>query len=170
MYVTLHPQLTYVKYVASFARAFRKAVGEAPGAYRKRSQSAADRYGNVILFDRLEISNATKAQSDAIWVLIGRFVKRELPPRRRACIMLLKAFPLEYRGKVTAENAAAFARRQNALMRLFERRLSMQALMGGENGWMWRNFNYPTPPRKRRSRPEGSKYELQNQTARRLSR
>ena len=84
--------------------------------------------------------------------------------------MLLKAFPLEYRGKVTAENAAAFARRQNALMRLFERRLSMQALMGGENGWMWRNFNYPTPPRKRRSRPEGSKYELQNQTARRLSR
>jgi hypothetical protein len=41
----------------------------------------------------------------------------------RCAVMALKAFPLDYEGKVTQETQLAFARRQRALTRLYLRRL-----------------------------------------------
>jgi hypothetical protein len=62
-------------------------------------------------------------------------------------IMILKAFPLEYEGTVTAANELAFKRRQAALMRYYAASLGMHvfAQATGRDGWM-----YAVPERLRR--------------------
>ncbi|WP_375292399.1 hypothetical protein [Sphingomonas melonis] len=54
-------------------------------------------------------------------------------------LMILKAFPLEYEGKVTEENGLAFERRQTALMRYYASSLGMLPFPDdtGESGWMY---------------------------------
>jgi hypothetical protein len=53
--------------------------------------------------------------------------------------MILKAFPLEYEGNVTATNEAAFKRRQAALIRYYTSTLDMLPFPGttGADGWMY---------------------------------
>ena len=86
-------------------------------------------FGNVVIFDRLEIDVKTKSQSVAVWVLINKLISRQfLNPRtrkqNRAAIFLIKPFPLEYEGKITEENGAAFERRRAAMIRHYGARLS----------------------------------------------
>jgi hypothetical protein len=63
--------------------------------------------------------------------------------------MVLKAFPLEYEGKITAENRAAFGRRQLALIRLYERRLGFRPVPHkalADEGWVLRLINDHAAP------------------------
>jgi hypothetical protein len=65
----------------------------------------------------------TYGDVDAVWLIIDALLTRI---RRGMAVMVLKAFPLEYEGEITAENRTAFARRQRALIRLYERRLEQR--------------------------------------------
>lgn len=64
-------------------------------------------------------------------VLGGLFAERSL--------LILKAHPLEYEGKVCEETRDAFGRRQRALMRHYERSLAVRPFSGedGRSGWMY---------------------------------
>jgi hypothetical protein len=44
-------------------------------------------------------------------------------------VMVLKAFPLDYEGEVTAENRPAFEHRQRALIRLYQRRIGFEPVV-----------------------------------------
>jgi hypothetical protein len=98
-------------------------------------------YGDICSFDRLVIDAKTLADVEAAWQIINALVARI---RRSMAAMVLKAFPLEYEGKITAENRSAFVRRQRALIRLYERRLGFRSVphkaLAGE-GWMLRLLN-----------------------------
>jgi hypothetical protein len=61
----------------------------------------------------------------------------KLAPKR--ALLLLKAYPLEYEGRVTAENAGAQARRQRALIRLYRQSMGAEPLPApaGDEGWMY---------------------------------
>jgi len=54
-------------------------------------------------------------------------------------LMILKAFPLEYEGKVTDENRDLFLHRQRAMKRHYQRIFAVSAFPGidGESGWMY---------------------------------
>jgi hypothetical protein len=113
-------------------------------------------YGNIVLFDRLQIERAATAYSATIWQFIADLIAREYPPRGRqsqqTSIIVLKAFPLAYEGEVTDSNNAAFERRQRALIRHYQRRLSAQEFDGGTPGWMWIEINCPLKPSAKRRR------------------
>ena len=79
-------------------------------------------YGDLCSFDRLVIDAKTLADVDAVWSIIDALLTRI----RRGMAVMLKAFPLEYEGKITAGNRAACERRQRALVRLYERRLGFR--------------------------------------------
>jgi hypothetical protein len=70
--------------------------------------------------------------SAAVNVLIQRLFKGR-------SLLILKAFPLEYEGRVTGANAGSFHRRQKAMKRHYERILGVSPFPGadGENGWMY---------------------------------
>jgi hypothetical protein len=94
--------------------------------------------GDLASFDRLLIDANTSAEVESAWELIHALLKRI---RRGLAVMLLKAFPLEYEGKVTEESRPAFARRQRALIRLYRRRLSVEPAPRealAKEGWMLR--------------------------------
>jgi hypothetical protein len=107
-------------------------------------------YGNVAHFERLRIEAASAAQSAAVWALIHRLVEREFRARKRASIIVLKAFPLEYEGTTTDANRAAFEHRQRAMMRHYLHRLNARPLGRklGKDGWMWVEINCPLRPKK----------------------
>jgi hypothetical protein len=114
-------------------------------------------FGNVVIFDRLEINAKTKAQSTAVWVLINRLISRQFFERRgkrnRAAIILIKPFPLEYEGKVTNENKHAFERRRAAMIRHYQARLGAKLLDDNSADrwiWMWIDTGCPIKPRKLR--------------------
>jgi hypothetical protein len=114
-------------------------------------------FGNVVIFDRLEIDAKTAAQSAAVWVLINRLISRQfLKPRNRkqnrAAIFIMKPFPLEYEGKVTEENNAAFERRRTAMIRHYGVRLNAKLLGDNPDRWMWIDTGCPIKPRKVRQR------------------
>ncbi|MFB9265375.1 hypothetical protein ACFFWD_19825 [Bradyrhizobium erythrophlei] len=98
-------------------------------------------YGDVCSFDRLVIDANAWADVEAAWQIIDALLKRI---RRSMAVMVLKAFPLEYEGKVTAENRPAFERRQRALVRLYRRRIGFEPVPHkslADEGWMMRLFN-----------------------------
>jgi hypothetical protein len=70
-------------------------------------------YGDVCSFDRLVIAAKTSADVEAAWQIIDALLTRL---RRGMAAIVLKAFPLDYEGEVTAENQPAFDRRQRALI------------------------------------------------------
>lgn len=103
-------------------------------------------YGTIVRFERLVVSS----HSPAIWALISRLIGREF--MRRGSIMMLKAFPLEYEGRLGANAPIAFRhrfkRRCKAMQRHYRHRLEMRIVPGsyGRDGWMWRPLRYcPTP-------------------------
>jgi hypothetical protein len=108
-------------------------------------------YGNVVVFDRLQIDAKTAAQSDAVWALINKFIDRQFRKNRwtRASMILLKPFPLEFENNITDENEAAFKHRRAAMIRLYGRRMKAK-LLSDDIVWMWVNINCPIKPRKPR--------------------
>jgi hypothetical protein len=86
--------------------------------------------------------------SAAVNTLIGRLFKGR-------SLLILKAFPIEYEGRVTAENSDSFLRRQRAMKHHYQRILAVFPLPGidGERGWMYsipeRLRNIISPPQGR---------------------
>lgn len=98
-------------------------------------------YGDVCSFDRLVIDARVSTDVEAAWQVINALLRRI---QRRLAVMVLKAFPLEYEGNVTAESRPAFERRQRALIRLYRRRIKFEPMPHkalAEEGWMMRLFN-----------------------------
>jgi hypothetical protein len=103
-------------------------------------------YGDVCNFDRLVIDAKASTEVEAAWQIIDALIWRI---RRGMAVMVLKAFPLEYEGNVTAENRPAFERRQRALIRLYQRRIGFEPVPRKElakEGWMMRLFNDGAQP------------------------
>jgi hypothetical protein len=110
-------------------------------------------FGTVVRFERLAISRSSR--SVQIWQLISHVVEREF--MRRGSILLLKAFPLEYEGRLTKESPAAlpkrFRQRCMAMRRHYRYRIGVAPVPGnyGRDGWMWRALRFcPTPRMKRK--------------------
>lgn len=125
-------------------------------AAERESGESPLNYGTIAVFERLGISGATASQSVAIWQLIDDLIGREFRSYRgkrpRASVIVMKAFPLEYEGKVTKQNHMAFVRRQAAMMRHYHRRMGAKPFDGGEPGWMWIEINCPPKPKTPRRR------------------
>jgi hypothetical protein len=114
-------------------------------------------FGNVVIFDRLEINAKTKLQSVAVWVLVTELISRQfLKPgdgkRNGAAIFLIKPFPLEYEGNITKVNGAAFERRRAAMIRHYGARLNAELLGDDSDRWMWIDTHCPIKPRKAKRR------------------
>ena len=112
-------------------------------------------YGTVVRFERLAIKSTSR--SPDVWSLISELIGREFA--RRGSLLMLKAFPLEYEGRASADSPAAirkrFRRRCIAMRRYYAHRLGMSAVPGpyGEEGWMWRALKFcPEPSIEKRKR------------------
>ncbi len=75
--------------------------------------------------------------TDAVNILIDQHINEE------KALMILKAYPLEYEGRVPVgdrERKLAFTRRQTVLMDYYEKVLGVSRLPGlyGREGWMWK--------------------------------
>jgi hypothetical protein len=95
-------------------------------------------FGDVCVFETLAIEAKTSADTHAVWQSINALLWRL---RRNLAVIILRAFSLEFHGKVTDENFADFRRQQLALMRLFRRRLKLEPVAHqelAEEGWMLR--------------------------------
>lgn len=79
-------------------------------------------YGTVVIFSRLAIDSRLDVGRNAL-VRLGEFLQVEFG--RRASVLLLKAFPLEFENSVTTKNDRQLAldRRSQAMFRLYERSL-----------------------------------------------
>jgi hypothetical protein len=62
-------------------------------------------YGDLCSFDRLVIDAKTLADVEAVWQIVNALVMRI---RRGVAVMVLKAFPLDYEGKITEDSQPAF--------------------------------------------------------------
>jgi hypothetical protein len=103
-------------------------------------------YGDLCSFDRLVIDAKTSADVDAAWQIIAALLTRI---RRGIAVVVLKAFPLDYEGKVTAENRPALDRRRRALIRLYQRRIGFELVPHkalADEGWMLRMLNAAARP------------------------
>jgi hypothetical protein len=92
-------------------------------------------YGDIVELNRVWMSAPFSKRgrfSAAANTLIGHLFKGR-------SLLILKAFPLEYEGEVTDENAASFLRRQKAMKRHYQRIFDVSAFPGtdGEGGWMY---------------------------------
>lgn len=92
-------------------------------------------YGPIVELRRAWANPATsrggRFASGLNFLLDGLFARRAL--------LILKAFPLEYEGSVSARTEAAFRRRRSALMRYYSSTLGVQPLPSGAGaeGWMY---------------------------------
>lgn len=102
-------------------------------------------YGTLVRFERLAIDTIKDPQRLA-WPYIVRALDREFT--KRAALMLLKAFPLEYESQVTDDNREAFERRLAAMARLYRHRLGALPLPNrwGDKGWMWLPLRFDEDP------------------------
>lgn len=120
-------------------------------AAERRTYTSPLDYGHVVSFDRLRVEHATAAQSATIWRLIDDLIRREFRGqnrrRGRASIIVMKAFPLKYEGKVTKDNETTFDRRQAAMIRHYRHRMGAVPFDGGEPGWLWIEINCPLQPK-----------------------
>ena len=103
-------------------------------------------YGEVCIFDKLVVEARTSGQVDSVWHAINTLINRV---SGRTAVMMAKAFPLEYEGRVTDKNRPIFQRRQHALIRLYRRRLRLEPVPHSElaeEGWMFRLFKEGARP------------------------
>jgi hypothetical protein len=103
-------------------------------------------YGDLCSFDRLVIDAKTSADIEVAWQIIDALLTRI---RRGTAVMVLKAFPLEYEGKLAAENRLALDRRRRALIRLYQRRIGFELVPQralADEGWMLRMLNAAARP------------------------
>jgi hypothetical protein len=105
-------------------------------------------YGSLIHFSRMIIEARTASESVSVWDLISALIAREFGPRSLASIIFVKPFPLEYEG-AGEDHTSAFHRRNDAMLRLYRRRLRIKPL-GGSKDWFWidleRGCRPPTAP------------------------
>lgn len=111
-------------------------------------------YGALIEF---QVAWQAPDAPPGLWHRAAEYFIHRFYSRRRASVLLLKAFPLEYEGADTEKNGleAGFASRSRAMQRLYSRCLSVSPFPGkpGKDGWMWRLLNDGAPkPRARRRR------------------
>lgn len=96
-------------------------------------------YGDIVELNRAwmsaAFSNARRFSAAANTLIDNLYRNRSL--------LILKAFPLEYEGKVAARNEASFLRRQKAMQRHYSRIFGVAPFPGadGRAGWM-----YSIPP------------------------
>ncbi len=103
-------------------------------------------YGDLCSFDRLVIDAKTSADVEAAWQIIDALLTYI---RRGVAVMVLKAFPLDYEGKVTEENQPAFEQRRRALSRLYQSRLGLTPVphkAWADEGWMLHLFDEGAGP------------------------
>lgn len=105
-------------------------------------------YGNIVLFSRLAIDSRLDAGREALNRL-GEYLTIEFG--RRASVMLLKAFPLEFENALTGDDGrrrAKLQHRSRAMLRMYARSLCVQPLpdQGVFSGWMWRQMRYCPDP------------------------
>lgn len=108
-------------------------------------------YGDIVEIDRLwmdpRFSRNGRLKQSISALLNHLFQDRSL--------LILKAFPLEYEGKVSELNCDAFDHRMRAMMRHYARTLGVAAFPGasGRDGWMYaipdRLVGIVPPPRER---------------------
>ncbi len=109
-------------------------------------------YGNAVHFDRLVVRSEADPDRMAL-KLIARGIEREF--MRRASVLLLCAFPLEFENEGPDEPERAnflFARRRRAMLRRYRSVLGLRHVqwgVGRKYGWMWRPLRYcPEPVRR----------------------
>lgn len=110
-------------------------------------------YGNAVHFDRLVVRSETDPDRRAL-KLIARGIEREF--MRRASVLMLCAFPLEFENEGPEEPERAsflFARRRRAMFRRYHSILGLSPVRWGAGrkyGWMWRPLRYCPEPTKQR--------------------
>lgn len=92
-------------------------------------------YGDIVELNRAWMESSLSGRgrfSAATNSLIGHLFKGR-------SLLMLKAFPLEYEGKVAIENKESFLHRQRAMMRHYQRILAVSPFPGGDgkDGWMY---------------------------------
>lgn len=95
-------------------------------------------YGRVLELNRLWVSPQHSRQG--IWIpVVNELFKRV---NRQTAIVIAKAYPLEYEGKLPegAPERPAFERRRLAMIRYYGRHLDLRPLPGdsGRRGWIWK--------------------------------
>ena len=111
-----------------------------------QTESSPFDYGSFVLFDRLRIEAVSANELKVVWDLIKMVLSRLR--RAGAAGVILKAFPLEYEGKVTDDNRNAFELRQRAMLRHYSRHLGVRTLPGeaGRSGWQLLPMRWPIDP------------------------
>jgi hypothetical protein len=93
-------------------------------------------YGNVLELNRLWV----EPTAAGTWIPVVDQLLRRV--QRRTAIVIAKAYPLEYEGKLPdgAPERPAFEQRRRAMLRLYGNRLDLHPLPGrsGEQGWIWK--------------------------------
>lgn len=104
-------------------------------------------YGTVVIFSRLAIDSSLDTGRKALGRL-SEYLKMEFG--RRASILLLKAFPLEFENSVGPEKdrQLMLQRRSQAMLRLYSVTLRVRPLPDQtfHPGWMWRPLRYCPAP------------------------
>jgi hypothetical protein len=95
-------------------------------------------YGSVLEINRVWIE--PRHGRSGVWIPVVKELLSRV--RRRTAIIVAKAYPLEYEGKLPSDapERAAFERRRRAMFRFYGRHLGLHPLPGrsGEDGWIWR--------------------------------
>lgn len=105
-------------------------------------------FGTIVLFSRLVIDSRLDSGRAALDRL-GEYLMIEFG--RRASVLLLKAFPLEFAnalGPGHEHRRASFERRSRAMLRMYGASLRARPLPDQEAyaGWMWRSLRYCPDP------------------------
>ena len=95
-------------------------------------------YGNVLELSRLWVEPGHSATG--LWIPVAHDLLRRV--EHQTAIVIAKAYPLEYEGKLPegAPERPAFERRRRAMIRYYGQHLALRPLPGksGEEGWLWR--------------------------------
>jgi len=96
-------------------------------------------YGSVLELNRLWVEPGQR--TSGVWIPVVHELFRRV--RRQTAIIIAKAYPLEYEGKLPdgAPERSAFERRRRAMTRYYQRHLGLRPLPGpfGEEGWVWKS-------------------------------
>lgn len=92
-------------------------------------------FGGIVEFERAWVAPEFAKRSE--WAEIASVVLSRV--FRRRSILVMKAFPLEYEGRVGPEREEASARRQHAMVRLYRRLFAVTPFPGpwGQDGWLY---------------------------------
>lgn len=109
-------------------------------------------YGSIVVFHRLVIPQPMPG----FWQTMRSAIRREF--NRRAAMMILKAFPLEWENRFddpAAPGRDAFERRLKAMTKHYERHLGVSPLPVSPNlgNWMWLPIRFDEEPQEASEMP-----------------